>query len=169
LEILLSVENNLFGLNLSVFDINFVSNQNNWDVFANSDEIFVPLWNVLICDSGADIEHDNTTVTTNVISISESSKLLLTGGIPYVEKDHTFAGIEWHWVDFDTEGSDVFLFEFTGKMSLDECGFTDTTITDENEFVFSNWTCTLHNLKLSLLVNFFCESKLTFDNFELIY
>ena len=150
LEILLSVENNLLGLDLSVFDINLVSDQNNWDVFANSHEIFVPLWHVLISDSGADIEHDDTAVTTNVVSISESSELLLTGGIPNVEEDHTFAGIEWHWMDFDTEGSDVFLLEFSGKMSLDECGFSDTTISDENEFVFSNWTLSLHDLKLSL-------------------
>ena len=144
------MENNLLGLNLSVFDIDFVSDQNNWDVFANSHEILVPLWNVLISDSGADIEHDNTAMSTNVVSISESSEFLLTGGIPNIEEDHTFAGIEWHWMDLDTEGSDVFLLEFTGKMPFDESGFSDTTVTDEHEFVFSNWTLRLHDLKLSL-------------------
>ena len=98
----------------------------------------------MICDSGADIEHDNTTVSTNIVSISESSKFLLTGGIPYVEKDHTFAGIEWHWMDLDTKSSNVFLLELSGKMSLNECGFSNTTVSNENKFVFSNWTLSLH-------------------------
>ena len=134
------MENDLLGLNLSILDINLVSDKNNWNVFTNSDEIFVPLWNVLIGDSGADIEHDDTAVSTNVITISETTKLFLTGGIPHVEANLTLRGEKLHWVDFDTEGSNVFLFEFSSKMSLDKSGFSNTTISYKHEFEFSNWT-----------------------------
>lgn len=134
------MENDLLGLNLSILDINLVSDKHNRNVFTNSDEIFVPLWNILIGDSGADIEHDDTAVSTNVITISETTKLFLTGGIPNVEANLTFRCEELHWVDFDTEGSNVFLFEFSCKMSLDKSGFSDTTISYKYELEFSNWT-----------------------------
>ena len=51
LQVLLSVESDLLGLNLSVLDINFVSYENNRNVLTNSDEILVPLWDVLVSDS----------------------------------------------------------------------------------------------------------------------
>jgi hypothetical protein len=70
LEVLLSVESDLLGLNFSVLDINLVSDEDDWDGITDSDEIFVPLWNILIGDSGADIEHDDTALTSNIISIS---------------------------------------------------------------------------------------------------
>jgi hypothetical protein len=90
LQVLLSVESDLLGLNLSVLDINFVSYENNWNVLTNSDEILIPLWDVLVSDSWADVEHDDTAVSVDVVSISESSELLLTGSVPNVEKDLTF-------------------------------------------------------------------------------
>jgi hypothetical protein len=51
LQVLLSVESDLLGLDLSVLNINLVSNENNWDVLADSDEILVPFGNILIGDS----------------------------------------------------------------------------------------------------------------------
>jgi hypothetical protein len=65
LEVLLSVEGDLLGLDLSVLDVDLVANQDNWDVLTDSDEILVPLGNVLVGDSGADIEHDDSAVTAN--------------------------------------------------------------------------------------------------------
>ena len=140
LKVLLSVENNLLGLNFSILDINLVSDKNNWDVFTNSDEILVPLWDVLIGDSGADIEHDDTAVSSDVVTISKTTKLFLTGGIPNIEANLTLGGEELHWVDLNTEGSNVFLFEFSGKMSLDESGLSNTTISYKHEFEFSDWS-----------------------------
>ena len=35
--------------------------------------------------------------------------------------------------------TDVFLFEFTSQMSLDEGGLADTTITDHDQLEFSDW------------------------------
>ena len=51
LEVLLSVESDLLGLDLSVLHINLVSDQNNWDVLTDSDEILVPLGDILVGDS----------------------------------------------------------------------------------------------------------------------
>ena len=73
LQVLLSVENNLLGFDFSVFNINFVTNQNDWNVFANSDKIFIPFWNILVSNSRADIEHDNTTVSSDVVSVSKTT------------------------------------------------------------------------------------------------
>ena len=51
LEVLLSVESDLLGFYLSVLNIDFVTDQDNWNVFTNSDKILVPLRNILIGDS----------------------------------------------------------------------------------------------------------------------
>ena len=72
------VESDRFGLNLTFFDINLVTAENDWDVLANTDKIAMPVWNVLVGDSTGDIEHDDTTLAINVISISQTTKLLLT-------------------------------------------------------------------------------------------
>jgi hypothetical protein len=113
LQILLSVESDLLSFNFSVLNIDLVSNKNDWDILTDSDEILVPLWNILISDSGADIEHDNTAVSVDIVSISESSQFLLTSGIPNVEKDLTFGSEERHWMYLDSKGGDVFLLELT--------------------------------------------------------
>ena len=65
LEVLLSVESDLLGLDLSVLHIDLVSDQDNWDVLTDSDEILVPLGDILVGDSSAHIEHDDTAVTSN--------------------------------------------------------------------------------------------------------
>ena len=144
LQVLLSVESNLLGLHFTIFDIDLVSDEGNWDVLADSNQIFVPLWNILVSDSGADIEHDDSAMATNVISVSESSEFLLTGGIPDVEKDLTLGGEEWHWMHLNTESSDVLLLELSSQMSLHESGFSNTTVSDENELEFRNWSLRFH-------------------------
>ena len=42
LQVLLSVESDLLGLDLSVLHINFVADKHNGDVFAHSDQILIP-------------------------------------------------------------------------------------------------------------------------------
>lgn len=63
LEVLLSVENYALGLHLPILDVNLVSTKDNWDVFTNSDQISVPVRNILIGNSGCDIKHDNSTLS----------------------------------------------------------------------------------------------------------
>lgn len=45
----------------------------------------MPVGHVLVCDAGGDIEHDDTTLSVDVVSVTETSKLLLSSGIPDIE------------------------------------------------------------------------------------
>ena len=70
----------------------------------------------------------------NVISVSQTTELFLSSGIPSVETDLSQVGMECDRVHFtsiqslsrkqtfDTESSDVFFLKFTSKMSLDKGG-----------------------------------------------
>lgn len=47
----------------------------------------VPVGDVLVGDTGGDIEHDDTALAIDVVTIAETTELLLTGGIPHIELD----------------------------------------------------------------------------------
>jgi hypothetical protein len=47
----------------------------------------VPVGNVLVCDAGGNIEHDDTTLSVDVVTVTETTELLLTCGIPDIELD----------------------------------------------------------------------------------
>lgn len=47
----------------------------------------VPVGNVLVCDTGSDVKHDDAALSVDVVSIAETAKLLLTRGVPDVELD----------------------------------------------------------------------------------
>lgn len=103
----------------------------------------MPVRNVLVCDTGSNIEHDDTTLTVNVVSITKTSELLLPSSIPDVELNVTQVlwtsvnlatdqgggiatyGSETKRVNFDTESGDIFLFELTSQMALDKGGLFD--------------------------------------------
>lgn len=52
----------------------------------------MPVGNVLVGDTGGDIEHDDPALSLDVVTISETTKLLLACGIPDVEADGTKVG-----------------------------------------------------------------------------
>lgn len=101
----------------------------------------VPVGNVLVCDAGGHVEHDDTALAVDVVAITETTELLLTGGIPDVELDGTEVlsgvladgrgggrgepvsyGCESEGVDLDAESGHVLLLELAGQMALDEGG-----------------------------------------------
>ena len=45
----------------------------------------MPVGNVLVGDAGSNVEHDNTTLAVDVVSITKTPKLLLSCGIPDIE------------------------------------------------------------------------------------
>lgn len=49
----------------------------------------VPVWNVLVSDTRSDIEHDDTALSIDVVSVTKTTKLLLSSGIPDIELDST--------------------------------------------------------------------------------
>lgn len=102
----------------------------------------MPVWNVLVCDAGGDIEHDDTTLSVDVVTVAKTTELLLTGGIPNIKLELTqvlsrismlssslFSN--WRWVTYgreservnlNTESCDVLLLELTSQVTLDEGG-----------------------------------------------
>ena len=49
----------------------------------------MPVGDVLVRDSGGHVEHDNTTLAIDVVSVTETTELLLTSSVPYIEGDVT--------------------------------------------------------------------------------
>ena len=47
----------------------------------------MPVGNVLVSDSGCNVEHDDTALAVDVVPISETTELLLSCGIPDIELD----------------------------------------------------------------------------------
>lgn len=103
----------------------------------------MPVGNVLVGDAGGNVEHDNTALAVDVVTVTETTELLLTSGIPDIELDgtvvlfgvlviiamskrgsagHMTYGVEVKRVDLDTESGDVLLLEFTSQVTLDESG-----------------------------------------------
>ena len=147
LEVLLSVEGDLLGLDLSVLDVDLVTDQYNWDGLADTSQIFVPLGNVGVGDTGAGVEHDDTALSSNVVAVTKTAKLLLASSVPHVELTLSVVSEELHWVDFDSECGDVLLLEFTSQVALDEGGLADTTVSNEDELEFWNLLCLINHLK----------------------
>lgn len=79
-----------------------VADEDNGNVLADTLQITVPVGNVLVGLTGSDIEHDDGAVGLNVVTITKSTELLLTGGIPDVEDDGTAGSVELDLVDFST-------------------------------------------------------------------
>ena len=70
------MESDLLGLNLAVLHVDLVTNKDDGDVLANTDEIFVPLGDILVGDAGAHIKHDDGAVSTDAILLCYSLILL---------------------------------------------------------------------------------------------
>lgn len=85
-------------------DIDFVSTENDRDVLAHALQIPMPVWNVFVSDPRRNIKHDDSTLALDIISVTETTKLLLAGRVPHVEADRTKVGKELQWVDFNTKG-----------------------------------------------------------------
>lgn len=45
----------------------------------------MPVGDVLVGDTGSDIEHDDTALSVDVVTVTETTELLLTCGVPNVE------------------------------------------------------------------------------------
>lgn len=72
------VESDGLGLHFTLLDVDFVAAEDDWDILANANKIPMPVWYVLVGDSSGDIEHDDTALTVDVVSIPQTTELLLT-------------------------------------------------------------------------------------------
>lgn len=134
LQVLLAVEGDGPRLNFALLDIDFVSAKHDGDVLAYTLEVTMPVGNIFVGDAGRDIKHNNAALALDVVTIPETTKLLLSSSIPDVEADRAKVGCELQRVDLDTESGDVFFFEFTSQMALDEGCFSSAAISNKNKF-----------------------------------
>jgi hypothetical protein len=49
----------------------------------------MPVGDVLVGDAGCHIEHDDTALAVDVVTITKAAELLLTSSVPHVELDLT--------------------------------------------------------------------------------
>ncbi len=65
--------------------------------------------------------------------------------------------VESDWAYFNTLSSDVFFFELSGDVSFDEGGFSNTAVSDKDDFEFGDYLWSLHDINFeyyySLLAN----------------
>ena len=47
----------------------------------------MPVGDVLVGNAGSNVKHDDAALTVDVVAISETTELLLTGGVPDIEGD----------------------------------------------------------------------------------
>lgn len=47
----------------------------------------MPVGDVLVCDTRSHVEHDDTALAVDVVSVTETTKLLLACGVPDIELD----------------------------------------------------------------------------------
>lgn len=62
----------------------------------------------------------------------------MSGGVPDLEEDRSVVSVEWNRGDIDTLGWSVGFFEFSCSVSLDECGLSDSSVSDHDEFELSD-------------------------------
>jgi hypothetical protein len=65
----------------------------------------MPVRNVLVCDAGSNVKHDDAALALDVVTVPQPSKLFLACSIPNIEADGAEVGRESEGVDLDTESS----------------------------------------------------------------
>lgn len=61
MEVLFPVKDDRLGLHFAVLNVDLVAGENNWNIFANSNQITMPVWNVFVCYTRCDVKHDDST------------------------------------------------------------------------------------------------------------
>lgn len=52
----------------------------------------MPVGNILVCDTRSDVKHDDAALALDVVTITKTTKLFLSGGIPDVKTDGAKVG-----------------------------------------------------------------------------
>ena len=79
---------------VAYLDVHLVTAQNNGDVLANTLEVTMPIRDVLVGDTGGDIEHNDTTLSLDVVTVTETTEFFLARSIPNVEAASAKVGRE---------------------------------------------------------------------------
>jgi len=96
------MEYDALGFDFSILDINFVTTKNNWYVFADTDQIPMPIGYIFVCYPGCNVKHDNGTLSLNIIAVAKATKFFLASCIPDIEADRSTIGMKDQWMDLDS-------------------------------------------------------------------
>ena len=95
----------LLRLDLSVLDVDLVTTQYNGYSVTDVHQVTMPYRNVVVRHSCCHVKHDDGTLCLDVVAISQTSELFLTGSVPHVELDGSSGSVEDYWMHFDSNGS----------------------------------------------------------------
>lgn len=145
LEVLLSVEGDGLGLHFTVLDVDLISAENNWNVFTYSGQIAMPVRDILVGDTSGNIEHDNGALSLDVVSVTKTTKFLLSGGVPNVETNLSAIGVEDKWVNFDSESGNILLLELSSQVTFNEGSLSGSSISDKDKLESWDAVSTRHD------------------------
>ena len=131
------MEFDVFGLHLTLNNVNLVATQNDGDVLILqlfSSNIVVPFLRISVTLTVGHIEHDNGSITKDVVAISKTSKLLLASCVPYVESHNAIVGAKIERMHFHTKCGHVLLLKFASFVTFNKYSFTNTPITNKRDF-----------------------------------
>ena len=84
-------------------DVDLVSAEDNGNVFADTDQVSVPVGDILVRDARGDVKHDDGALALDVVAVSQTAEFLLAGRVPGVEANGAKVGVEGQWMDLDTQ------------------------------------------------------------------
>jgi hypothetical protein len=124
------VECDLLRFDLAVLNLNLVPGQNNRNILAHASQVAVPVRNIFVSDATRHVKHDNSALPLNIVTVSQSPKLFLSGSIPDIKFNRTSVGVKGERMDLHTQSRDVFLFKFARQVAFHEGRFTDATVAE---------------------------------------
>ncbi len=139
MKVALAVEGDLSCLDFAVLLVHLVAHQHDGDVVADAGQVLVPLGDVLVGDTGSDIEHEDGGIGTNVVSLTKTSEFLLAGSVPQGQLDGAVVGVEDNGAHLHTLSGDVLLLELASDVALDEGRLAYTTVSDQHYLEFGHW------------------------------
>lgn len=119
-------------LDLAFLDVHLVATQHDGDVFADTHKVAMPIRDILVCDAGSHIKHDDTALPLDIISITQSTEFLLTCRVPGIEADFTVVCVETDWVHFDTERGNVLFLKLARQVTLYKGRLSGTAVSNED-------------------------------------
>mmetsp|Transcript_8369 Transcript_8369/g.9733 ORF Transcript_8369/g.9733 Transcript_8369/m.9733 type:complete len:241 (-) Transcript_8369:84-806(-) len=143
LKVLFSMEHNLFWFDGASFGIYFVTTQHHGNILHDAIEIPVPVGDVFVCDAGCDVEHNDCAGCADIVTITKTSELLLSGSVPAPEAEGSEACVEIEGGHRNAHGWFICLLEVSSHVTRDESGFTSTAVTAEDklEAWVIRWIC----------------------------
>mmetsp|Transcript_12456 Transcript_12456/g.24882 ORF Transcript_12456/g.24882 Transcript_12456/m.24882 type:complete len:155 (-) Transcript_12456:59-523(-) len=104
----------------------------------------MPVGHIFVRDTRGNVKHDDGTLALDVVSIAQSPKFLLPGGVPHVEFNGSTICVEDEGVDLYSQGGHIFFLKLSGQVPLDESCFSNSSVSDEDQLKFWHFLLRSH-------------------------